>query len=94
MRNATPAEELTEQAEKGNPEKDSWSKLEHLVATVADRVARVEYVLICANTSKGSQRPQPPEPIRRPGARRPRPKAKLTEAGARTLFQLINGGAT
>ncbi|MFG2352576.1 hypothetical protein [Streptomyces sp. NPDC048521] len=93
LRNAMPEEELAKQAEKGEPEKDSWSKLEQLVATVADRVARVEYVLICANTSKKSQRPDPPQPIQRPGSRPPRPKPTLSEAGAEALFQLINGGA-
>ncbi|MEU9442884.1 hypothetical protein AB0D42_18565 [Streptomyces sp. NPDC048304] len=93
LRNATPEADLAEQAEKGEPEKDRWSKLEQLVATVADRVARVEYVLICANTDKKRKRPDPPEPIRRPGAKPPRPKPKLTEAGAEVLFNLINGGA-
>lgn len=86
-------EELAEQAEKADPERDRWSKLEHLVAAVADRVARVEYVLICANTDKKSKRPQPPEPIRRPGTGHVQPKAQLTDAGASFLFNLINGGA-
>jgi hypothetical protein len=93
LRNATPEDVLAEQANKGEPEKDRWSKVEQLLATVVDRVARVEYVLICANTDKKSRRPEPPQPIRRPGARPPRPKPKLSEAGANTLFQLINGGA-
>jgi hypothetical protein len=93
LRNATPEDVLAEQANQGEPEKDRWSKVEQLLATVVDRVARVEYVLICANTDKKSRRPEPPQPIRRPGARPPRPKPKLSEAGANTLFQLINGGA-
>jgi hypothetical protein len=93
LRNAAPEEELAEQAEQGEPERDRWSKLEHLVATVADRLARVEYVLICANTDKKSKRPAAPEPIRRPGSRPPRPKPKLTDTSADRLFQLINGGA-
>jgi hypothetical protein len=93
LRNAMSDEELAEQADKGEPEKGRWSQLEQLVASVADRLARVEYVLICANTEKKAKRPDPPEPIRRPGAKAQRPKAKLTESGANTLFQLINGGA-
>jgi len=92
MRNDTPEEELAAQAEGGEPERARWSQLEQLVAVVADRVARLEYVLICVNTSKGKP-PTPPEPIRRPGAKPPRPKAKLTDASADRLFQLINGGA-
>lgn len=93
LRNAMPEDDLAAQAENAEPEKDRWSKLEHLVSLVADRVARVEYVLICANTDKKTRRPDPPEPIRRPGAKQVKPKAQLTEGGANFLFQLINGGA-
>ena len=93
LRNAMSEEELAEQADKGEPEKARWSQLEQLVAAVADRLARVEHVLICANTDSKAKRPQPPEPIRRPGARPPKPKATLTDAGADVLFRLINGGA-
>lgn len=93
LRNAMTDEELAEQAAKGDPEKARWSQLEQLVAVVADRVARVEHVLICANTDKKSKRPDPPEPIRRPGVKPLRRKAKLTQSSADRLFQLINGGA-
>jgi hypothetical protein len=93
MRNALTDDELAEQADEGEAEKDRWSKAEQLLAAVVDRLARVEHVLICANTDKKSKRPEPPEPIRRPGAKPPRPKAKLDEAGAEVLFKLINGGA-
>jgi hypothetical protein len=93
LRNELSSEELVEQAQRGEPEKGRWSQLEQLMAVVADRVARVEYVLICANTEKKSQRPDPPEPMRRPGAKPPRRKAKLTETSADRLFQLLNGGA-
>jgi hypothetical protein len=93
IRNALTDEELAEQSESAEPERDRWSKLEHLMAAVADRVARVEYVLICANTDKKTRRPDPPEPIRRPGSKQARPKTQLTEGGANFLFQLINGGA-
>ncbi|MBQ1165944.1 hypothetical protein KBZ21_48980, partial [Streptomyces sp. A73] len=63
-------------------------------ALLADRVAQLQYTLICVNTEKKSQRPDQPEPLRRPGAK-PRKKrtAPLTEEGAERLFQLINGGA-
>lgn len=93
LRNAMSEEELAAQADKGDPEKGRWSQLEHLMAANLDAIRRVEYVLICANTEKRSQRPDPPEPTARPGARPRKPKPKLTEAGANTLFQLINGGA-
>lgn len=93
LRNAMPAEELAEQAEGGEPEKARWSQVEQLLALVADRLARVEYVLVCANTDKKSKRPKPPEPIARPGAKPKKPKPKLSESGTEALFQLINGGA-
>lgn len=93
LRNTLSEEELAEQAEKGEPEQGRWSQIEQLLAVVADRVARVEYVLICANTDSKAKTPQPPEPIRRPGAKPMRPKPKLTEGSADVLFKLINGGA-
>ncbi|KOT94553.1 hypothetical protein ADK70_12370 [Streptomyces rimosus subsp. pseudoverticillatus] len=93
LRNALPAEELERQADEGEPEKGRWSQAEQLLAMVADRVARLEYVVACANTEK-SKWPDPPEPLRRPGVM-PRKKkpAAMTEAAAETLFRLINGGA-
>ena len=93
LRNATPAEELVEQADKGEPEKGRWSQLEQLVAALVDATRRVEYVLICANTDKKSQRPRAPEPVRRPGAKPVRPKQQLSDEQADHLFTLINGGA-
>lgn len=93
LRNAMSPEELAEQAEKGEPEKASWSQVEQLLAVVADRVARLEYVLISVNTEKKSQRPKPPEPIRRPGAKPVKAKQKLTDVQAHDLFRIINGGA-
>ncbi|MEU0847739.1 hypothetical protein ABZ387_07190 [Streptomyces flaveolus] len=92
MRNDMPAEELAKQAERGEPEKGRWSQLEQLVAVVADRVARLEWVLLCVNIDK-TKRPDPPEPIRRPGAKPKRAKARLNENSADRLFQLIQGGA-
>jgi len=93
MRNDTPAEELAAQAERGEPEKGRWSQQEQLLAMVADRVARLEWVLLCVNIEKKSKRPDPPEPIRRPGARPRKAKARLNENSANRLFQLIQGGA-
>lgn len=93
LRNAMPDEELAEQADKGEPEKGRWSQTEQLLAMVADRVARLEYVLLCVNTEQKSKRPRPPEPIRRPGAKVLRPKQQMSEAQANHLFTLINGGA-
>ncbi len=94
LRNATPVEELERQAEDGEPEKGRWSQLEQLVAGMYDRLGRIEYVLTCANSDSKSRRPDPPEPMRRPGAAPLRKKpAGLSDDGAETLFRLINGGA-
>ena len=93
LRNAMTDEELAGQAEQGEPERDRWSKVEQLIAVVADRVARVEYVLICANTEKRRDRPALPEPLRRPGAKPPTPKPMLTDESRDFLFNLINGRA-
>lgn len=86
-------EELAEQADKGEPEKARWSQLEQLMAVVADRVAAVEHVLICANTDSKSKRPKAPEPIRRPGAKPVKVKHKLTEDQASQLWSWLGGGA-
>lgn len=93
LRNATDPDELAGQAETGEPEKARWSQLEQLVAVVADRVAHLEWALWTVNIEKKSQRPDPPEPIRRPGAAPRKKKPKLNENSANRLFQLIQGGA-
>lgn len=92
LRNAMPEEELAARAERGDPEKGRWSQLDQLLAGVYDRLGRIEYVLVCAHTDKKSKRPDPPEPLPRPGGK-PRPqKQQPTEAGTEFLFRLINGG--
>lgn len=93
LRNELTDEELAALADAGDPESARWSQLEQLTASLIDAVRRMEYVLICANTESKHQRPTPPEPVPRPGARPMRPKPKVTEAGGEFLFQLINGGA-
>jgi hypothetical protein len=93
LRNAMPAEELAAQADKGEPEKARWSQLEQLVAGVSDRLGRIEWLLACSNIEKKSDRPDPPEPLRRPGAGPRKAKAKLNENSANKLFHLLNGGA-
>ncbi|WP_234349038.1 hypothetical protein [Streptomyces sp. WM6373] len=93
LRNALPEVELTQQADEGEPEKGRWSQSELLLASAIDALRRVEYVLICANTDSKAKRPSPPEPVRRPGAAPRAQKKELSQAGAETLFKLINGGA-
>ena len=92
LRNALTDEELAAQADKGEPEKGRWSQSEQLLATAVDALRRVEYVLRCANSEK-KDHPDPPEPLRRPGAGPKATKKRLSEARAQTLLQLINGGS-
>lgn len=92
LRNELANEELDDQADRGEPEKGRWSQSELLLASAIDALRRVEYVLVCANTDK-NRRPQPPEPIARPGATARKSKPALTDAAASRLFELINGGA-
>lgn len=93
LRNSLSPVELAEQAEKGEPEKGRWSQEEQLLATVVDAVRRLEWVLLCSNIEKKSQRPEPPEPMRRPGAGPRKKKAQLTDKSANRLFELLQGGA-
>lgn len=92
LRNELTDEELTEQADKAEPEKGRWSQLDQLIAANNDLLRRIEYVLICANSEK-KDHPPPPEPMRRPGAGPKKAKKGLSEARAQTLLQLIHGGA-
>lgn len=92
LRNGMSEEELDEQAEPGAAKRARWSQLEQLVAVVADAVRRLEYVTIAANTDSKAARPDPPEPIPRPGVRDGPPKTQLPEHINEQLFQLINGG--
>jgi hypothetical protein len=94
LRNAMSPEELAAQADKGEPEKGRWSQQEQLLAAVYDRLGYIQYVLTCVNTENKSKWPDPPEPMRRPGAGPKKTRATLTENSAETLFQLISGGAT
>lgn len=93
LRNAMSDEELAEQAEVGDPERSAWSQVEQLLALIGDRLARVEYVLICANTNGKGKKPAPPEPIARPGAKPRKAKPRLSDSSAEVLFRLINGSA-
>jgi hypothetical protein len=93
MRNAMSAEELAAQAERGEPEKARWSQQEQLLASMVDAIRRVEWVLWSVNIEQKSKRPDPPEPMRRPGAGPRKVKAKLNENSADKLFHLLNGGA-
>lgn len=93
LRNSLSDEELAESADKGEPEKARWSQQEQLTASLVDAVKRVEYVLILANSDSKSRKPDPPEPLRRPGAKPRVAKTKLSGENAEELFRLINGGA-
>lgn len=92
LRNELTPAQLAEHAEGGEPEKGRWSQQDQLTAALVDAVRRLEYVLVCANTEKKS-RPDPPEPMRRPGAGPRKKRATLNERGANTLFELLQGGA-
>ncbi|MFE7727364.1 hypothetical protein ACFU5D_16415 [Streptomyces anthocyanicus] len=93
LRNGLSPGQLAAQADKGEPEKGRWSQVEQLLALNADRLARLEWTLICLNVDKKSKRPDPPEPMRRPGAGPRKKKAQLTNKSANTLFELLQGGA-
>lgn len=93
LRNDITPEQLAAQADKGEPEKAPWSQQEQLLAAAVDAIRRLEWTLICLNIDKKSKRPDPPEPMRRPGAGPVKKKAQLTDASANRLFELLQGGA-
>jgi hypothetical protein len=93
LRNSMSEEELAEQAEKAEPEKGRWSQAEQLLATIADRIALLQYAYVSAHIESKAKLPARPEPVRRPGAKAPRPKPQMSEGAAEFLYQLINGAA-
>lgn len=94
LRNSMSDEELAAASERSDPEKARWSQEEQLLAGVIDAVRLLDHTLKCVNTEKKSKQPEPPEPIKRPLAKKPKKKTQpITEEGAETLFRLINGGA-
>ncbi|MFE6815233.1 hypothetical protein [Streptomyces sp. NPDC057677] len=95
LRNGLSDDELTAQADEGEPEKGRWSQDQQLLASCYDVLRRIEHVLICVNTEKKAAWPPRPEPMRRPGAAPKKPaRSKLTKSNADRLFSIINGGAS
>lgn len=93
LRNGLTPQQLAEQADKGEPEKGRWSQQEQILASIVDAVRYLEWTLKCVKTEKKSKMPDPPEPMRRPGAGPRKKKAQLTNKSADTLFELLQGGA-
>lgn len=94
LRIATPEEELERTSEDADPTQGRWSQLEQLVAAQLDVLRQQLHAFYVANSSGKGVKPQPPEPIPRPGVKRARKKlAEPTPAATETLFRLINGGA-
>lgn len=95
IRGAMTPGERERAARDADPETGRWSQVEHLLATIADRVARLEYITTLAHSGPGA-RVRAPEPIPRPGittTRGARRREPLTQDAAEGLFQLLGGGA-
>lgn len=93
LRNGLDEDELAEHADKGEPERGRWSQLEQLTAAVLDGIRRLEYLTICANV-EAKDRPEPPTPVRRPGAKARPARPSLSDGDRDFLFRMINGGAS
>lgn len=87
LRNAHP-EVVTEGGP--DPAEGRWSQVEMLLAAVVDELRNLRYVYTAANSEKG-KRPDPPDPIRRPGVQPRRKKNQLTDSQYDWLFRHING---
>jgi hypothetical protein len=53
-----------------------WGLPEHLLATVADQLALGNWMFATAHAAEGSDAPDRPQPIPRPGTRRPAPASR------------------
>ncbi|MEU5424238.1 hypothetical protein AB0H73_01325 [Streptomyces olivoreticuli] len=89
LRNTAPVTELDEQAEGADPSRGRWSQTELLLAQVIDAVNRLSHYYALVNTS-GGKRPDPPQPVPRPGVPRTPDRRRVSPAVAETLFQIIN----
>ena len=63
------------------------------VAGVTDALREIQYILVVANSDGKGRKPRRPEPIRRPGVAAKKPREAMSDAAAKKLFELINGGA-
>lgn len=93
LRNAMPAEELEKQSQGGEPEKGRWSMDQQLLAGISDALRDLQYITVVANSDGKGQKPQRPEPMRRPGVGGPKKREALTSEHAEFLFNMISGGA-
>jgi hypothetical protein len=93
LRNAMTPEEYEAQADRGEPEKDRWSKVEQLLASIYDTLRDLQYITVVANSDGKGRKPRRPTPLRRPGVTPPKKREPMSEAAATKLFELINGGA-
>ncbi|WP_367129919.1 MULTISPECIES: hypothetical protein [Streptomyces] len=89
LRNAAPEVDLEAQAEGADPSRGRWSQTDLLLAQVIDSVTRLSHYYTLVNTS-GGKRPDPPQPVPRPGVPRTPDRRRLSPAAAETLFQIIN----
>lgn len=93
LRNAAPAGALDERARTADPASGRWSQVELLLAQTIDAVNRLGHLYTLVNTS-GSNRPEPPAPVPRPGVPRKgaahgQRRGRLSPAGAAALAHLI-----
>lgn len=88
LRNAMSPEELAQHAENGEPEKSRWSQTEQLLASAVDAIRALVFITTIANSDGKHQRPDPPEPIRRPGAAPRRARPQISEGDAEFLLRI------
>lgn len=78
-----------------DPAEGQWSQLEVLVAALVDETRLARWEAVMARLPKGGKKPEPPEPIPRPGVgprKQQRAKRPLPPEVADWLFRMQNGG--
>ncbi|WP_344028861.1 hypothetical protein [Streptomyces luteireticuli] len=92
LRNAADDADLDAEADRSDPSQGCWSQTELLLAQLTDAVSHLAHLYTLVNTNGGT-RPEPPQPVPRPGIRRTPARSRMTPDTAETLFQIINGTA-
>lgn len=69
-----------------DPEKEQWSRVEHLLAAVRDEIHFLRFAYSAGHMAKGQKPKWKPEPLPRPGVSRTKKRDVLTTPQVDTLW--------
>lgn len=93
LRVAAPPPEDADEEEERDVEGERWSRAEHLLATLIDVQRNALHAFYLANSDGKGRKPEPPDPVLRPGITPPAKRRAPTAEARQWLFDMIGGGA-